>query len=165
MGGPTRTSADVSVPRLARFSLITDHCENVPGRDPCSPPPSAHRRASSPRAGGRRKEPTRSTCLRPGRPCLLLPAPCRHACHARAPQPFIAKPTRIPRPAALGRELLLSPQPRASWCSSSSRSTLGRASTSPRRSRGNYLLHADCAPEVSIAPPRPIVPSQWCKTR
>ena len=62
---------------------------------------------------------------------------------ARAPALHVAKPTRSSRPAASGRELPLSPQPRASWCSSSSRSTLGRASTSPRRSRGDYPLHAD----------------------
>ena len=58
-----------------------------------------------------------------------------------------------------GGSLRLSPQPRASWCSSSSRSTHGRASTSPRRSRANNLLHAaDCASRCAppcLAPQHP----------
>lgn len=103
----------------------------------------------------RRRRP-RTHCHHRGPASTCLPSAPRMP---RTPQRSISPSPRQPkasclRAGAYGSRLGLAP----SWCSSSSRSTHGRAST-PRRSRGNYLLHAaDCASRCAppcLAPQHP----------
>ena len=104
----------------------------------------------------RRRRP-RTHCHHRGPASTCLPSAPRMP---RTPQRSMSPSPRQPkasclRAGAYGSRLSLAP----SWCSSSSRSTHGRASTSPRRSRGNYLLHAaDCASRCAppcLAPQHP----------
>ena len=121
---------------------------------PRVPSHATRRRPTRSPCAGRRR---RSNCSRAGRPCLLLPSPCRHACHARAPQRSMspsprAAPGQLPRggsyrslPSHVPRGALHPRDPPLA----------GR-----RRLRGAHVAAIrstpTLAPEVSIAPPRPI---------